>query len=545
MVDTRILNASGRRALERNVLRSFLEDPRYRQRRVFEQLSGEDLESEDLRQVYTQVRASFLTQQSFDNSRFTDTIAEVVSEGVELNGSWSLAAERLKRHSFDVMTYRTTDLGNAERFVAMYGQRVRFDHTRESWLLWTGSKWQYDETRRIETLVAETVRSIYSEAEKLSESEDRKRLAKWATDSESLNRRWAAEATARGIGGIGIISTDLDADPWLLNVQNGVIDLKSTAFLPHDHRYLCSKLAGGAYREGATAPWFESFVARIFDGNADLIEFVRRAVGYTLTGVTDSQAVFFAYGSGANGKSTFLEIIALLLGEYYRKAPSDLILLKRSDASGATPDLAGLRGVRLVVLQEIEAGRRLHESRLKDLTGGDTITARHLYGEPFQFRASGKLWLYGNHRPVVSGTDHGLWRRLFLIPFTVTIPEGERKPMGELLRNARAELPGILNWALRGLADWRDGGLAPPEIVRAATSSYQHESDSIGLFVEECCSQSGEISNGELFAAYRDWAGRSDISVRAFTDRLKDRGYTIRIGPSKRRIWNGISLAGT
>jgi putative DNA primase/helicase len=382
---------------------------------------------------------------------------------------------------------------------------------------------------------------MYGDAKNLPTEGERKAMAKWALASESRAKISDALTIAQSLPKIRVKSTDFDRDPWLLNVRNGILDLKAGTFLPHDHRALCSKIAGASYDDTSTAPWWEEFLSTIFNQDVDLIGFVQRAVGYSLTGITDSQALFFAYGAGANGKTTFFEILRLLFKDYYQKAPGELLLLKRSESVPA--DVARLRGVRLAVLAEIEGGRKLNESKAKDLSGGDTIVARHLYGNFFEFQPSHKVWMYGNHKPIVTGTDYGLWRRIHLIPFAITIAEDKQKPMGELLEHARREMSGILNWCIEGLVGWKHRGLAVPDVVKAATGVYREESDTVAQFIAECCNLTGQVSSSDLYEAYQTWSGTGAMSWRVFQDTLKGRGFQIRVGHYKKRFWQGVSLS--
>ncbi len=534
-----VFGVTDRRALERNVLKPIVEDENFRKKSVLERIQQEDFETSEFRELYTSIQIAALTGKDFDRS--SAAYFETISQGIGLNGSWSAGVERLKNHRFDCLGYPLSDLGNAERFGDMHGSDARYDHTRGQWLLWDGRRWKYDEVGESVELMSSTLRGMYADAESLPTETERKAAAKWALASESRARISDALTVAQSHKRIRSVSTDFDRDPWLLNVQNGILDLKGGTFLPHDHRMLCSKIAGVSYNEQAESSWWDSFLRVIFNGDEEMIGFLRRAVGYSLTGTTDSQALFFAYGSGANGKTTFFETLRLLFGDYFQKAPSELLLLKRSEAVPA--DVARLRGVRLVILSEVERGRRLNESKLKDLTGSDTVTARHLYGEWFEFQSSHKLWMFGNHKPVVTGTDHGLWRRLHLIPFTVTIPENEQKPMSDLLIKASKEMSGILNWCLEGLEDWKRKGLAVPDAVKTATEGYREESDTVQQFLSESCGTAGEVSSNALYEAYQAWVGNGAMSSRVFMETLKAKGYLMRVGAYKKRIWQGISLS--
>jgi putative DNA primase/helicase len=534
----RILDITDRRALERDVLKTILVNESFRRTCVLESLSQSDFETPEFRGLFGEIQSSCLTRREIEFS--DETMQEVLSDGIELMKIWGAAIERLKRHQFDPLMHEASDLGNAERFETLHGYKTRYDHTAKQWLLWDGTKWVYDTKGEVVELIAESLRSIYMDAASLSTEEQRSKMARWAIASERRTRISDALILAQSLPGIRTKSTDFDANPWQMNLQNGILDLRGGTMLPHDPRDLCSKIGGTSYDGNAKAPWWDDFLKVIFDGDSELINFVQRAVGYCLTGVTDAQALFFAYGSGANGKSTFFEILRLLFGDYYQKAPSELLLMKRSE--GVPADVARLCGVRLAVLAEIAGGKKLNEAKAKDLSGNDTVVARHLYGSFFEFAPTHKIWMYGNHKPVITGTDHGIWRRLLLIPFTVTIQEDKRKPMRELLASAQREMPGILNWCLEGLEGWKRFGLDVPAAVRTATDGYREESDLIQEFLDECCERQGEICTVELFERFQSWAGKSTMSQRMFLQAVKAKGYPVRIGSYKRRYFVGISI---
>jgi putative DNA primase/helicase len=279
-------------------------------------------------------------------------------------------------------------------------------------------------------------------------------------------------------------------------------------------------------------------------GNQDLIEFLQRAVGYSLTGDVSEQCLFLLYGTGANGKSVFVKTAGRLLGEYATVTPFETLLVRRGE--GPRDDIADLRGARFVSAIEAEEGQRLAESLVKALTGDDRIKARFLYSEFFSFEPSFKLWLAANHQPIIRGTDLAIWRRIRLVPFTVTIPEGEQNP--HLAEGLVEELPGILNWALAGCLEWQRDGLHQPDEVRQATALYRQESDPLAEFLGECCVvEDGRKSRfGELFSAYQRWAeanSEKPLSNRAFADRLTERGFDSYRAPDGRsRMRIGIGL---
>jgi putative DNA primase/helicase len=537
-----IFSVADRIDLERNVLRPIITDPDFQKRAVLGAVSRDDFENQEHQKLLTEVQVASLAGRPFDyvGTDLEEVVSDILANGLDLNGQWSVAVERLKTHAFDRLTYSCTDYGNAERFQSQHGRAARYDHTRGRWILWDGTRWNPAAMNEAVELMAGTARSIYVEASCVESEGDRKKLGTWALQSESRKRILDGLALAQALPSIRTTTDRFDADPWLLNLSNGTLDLRGGTFLQHDHRRLCSKMAGPKYVPSADCPWWSAFLNRIFGGDQELVAFYQRAIGYCLTGTTGEQVLFFAYGSGANGKTTGFEIFRMLLGDYLQRAPSELLLLRRGD--GIPLDVARLQGSRLVVCSEIEAGRRLNESRVKDLVGGDTLVARFLFGNFFEFTPTHKLWLFGNHKPVVTGTDLGIWRRILLIPFQVTIPESERRPMAELLDRAHAELPGILNWALEGLEEWKRGGLQVPAGVRRATDAYRAASDTVQNFIDEACQPTGEVGTKDLYSAFQTWAGSTSISSRAFLESVKERGYILRAGAYRARYVQGLSL---
>lgn len=268
-------------------------------------------------------------------------------------------------------------------------------------------------------------------------------------------------------------------------------------------------------------------------------------MGYSLTGHTSEQVLLLLYGIGANGKSTFLETVRALLGDYATQADFTTFLKRESD--GARNDLARLVGTRFVSAVEAEAGKPLAEALVKQLTGGDTITARFLFREFFDFRPAFKLWLAANHKPTITGGDHGIWRRMRLVPFTVTIPEAERD--AKLTSKLAAELPGILAWAVRGWLAWRAAGLGLPPEVQAATASYRDEMDALGPFLDEATAavDGARITAKELYEAYEAWCaanGERPRSQKGFAMSLRERGFEAVKGSKGVRCWSGLALGG-
>lgn len=434
-------------------------------------------------------------------------------------------------------TFHLTDLGNAERLVARHGQDLRYCHNWGKWLVWDGRRFAIDETGEPDRRAEETIRSIYAEAAEVEDKSERKALVDHARRSESRNRLQAMVALAQHK--CPVRSGDLDSDPWLLNVANGVLDLRTGELHAHARERLCTKLAPINYDPGAVCPTWDAFLSRIMSGNSNLVAFLQRAVGYSLTGNTSEQCLFILHGTGANGKSTFLTTIGALLGDYAAQTPTDTLMVKRGES--IPNDLARLVGTRFVTAVEAEEGRRLAESLVKQLTGGDKITARFMRAEWFEFTPRFKVWLGTNHRPAIRGTDHGIWRRIRLIPFTVTIPESERDP--DLPEKLREELPGILAWAVRGCLEWQRSGLGVPDEVKRANDMYRAEQDVLAGFLDQCCvvAEGARAKVGDVWEAYVSWSGER-ISPKALSQRLQERGFRSKKGRAGVRFWLGLGL---
>lgn len=435
-----------------------------------------------------------------------------------------------------------TDLGNAERLVANFGEDIRFVHTWGRWIIWDRRRWAIDETGEIQRLAKKTVRSMLCEAADLEDAAC-KGLTRWAVQSESQTKLSSMVVLAKSEEQIAITHADLDREHFLLNVANGTLNLKTGELQPHDRLDSLTKLSPVKFDPDAACPRWMEFLDTVTGSDAELSGFLQRAVGYTLSGDTSEQCLFFAYGTGANGKSTFTETLAAILGDYHLKAPASMLMAKR-DGGGIPNDIARLPGARFVVASELEEGARFAESLVKDLTGGDTMTARFLHQEFFEFSPTHTLWLYGNHRPVVRGCDEGIWRRIHLVPFTIRIPEAERDP--RLKDKLAREASGILSWAVAGCLNWQREGLGAPAAVQKATGDYRKESDRLGDFIEERCTidPAFTAATADIYRAYRDWAevsGERPVSKVAFGRSLAERGFTMK-RTATHRGWTGISV---
>jgi P4 family phage/plasmid primase-like protien len=438
--------------------------------------------------------------------------------------------------------FNLTDMGNAERFVARHGEDARYCFLWGKWLVWTGARWERDDTGQVHRLAKETVRGIYQEAAAAEDEDRRKALARHATHSEAERKIKAMLELAKSE--VPVAPDELDADPWRLNVPNGTVDLRTGELRSHRREDMLTRMAGAEYRPGAEAPTWAAFLERVLPGE-QLREFVRRGAGYSATGDTSEQCMFINHGTGANGKSTFQEALAEALGDYAMRTPTEMLLAKR--AGGVPNDVARLKGARFVAASETEENRRLAESLVKDLTGQDTISARFMRAEWFDFKPTHKLWLSTNHKPEIRGTDNAIWRRIRLVPWAVTIPPKEQDK--KLPEKLRAELPGILAWIVRGCIEWRRDGLQAPEVVRKATGAYRAEMDVLAGFLVDCC----EVGTShwdyakDLYASYKRWCdevGERPESQRRFGGHLSERGFSRDRGGSRAAgIWRGVRLS--
>jgi putative DNA primase/helicase len=436
-----------------------------------------------------------------------------------------------------------TDSTNASRLIREHGRDIRYNPAWKKWLVWDGSHWKVDEGGAlIHEKNLETVRNFYEGLSKTNDYRERIEIEKFAMISESVRRREAAVKAAAWVKGMNISSDQLDANRWLLNVRNGTINVLTGDFSEHIQEDMITKIANVDYDPQADCPLWKQFIREIMDYKSDVIHFLQTAAGWAITGDTSEQTMFILFGSGANGKTTFLNTILSILGDYGTATPTETFMRKTGDQ--ITNDIARLRGTRFVTTTEAEQGRRLSEPLIKKITGNDQMTARFLYGEFFNFVPTFKIFMATNHKPVIKGTDYGIWRRIKLIPFTTQIPE-ERQDR-RLEEKLRAEASGILNWLLEGTERWQREGLAAPAAILNATDEYRGEMDVIGNFLKECCDvqEGATIRIRELYKAYSEWCYNNNehaVSERFFSLRLKEMGFQ-QGRTAEARYWSGLAL---
>jgi P4 family phage/plasmid primase-like protien len=454
-----------------------------------------------------------------------------------------------------------TDNGNAQRLVAAHGGRIKHCFPWGKWLVWTGKSWEIDNKGLIISYAKSISKRLYQEASEVAakasaEPDETRRdtlaksaqaLLSWARQCESRSRIEAMIALARAEPGVPVLHEEMDTDPWLLNVENGVLDLRTGKLLPHDPRRLITKLVPTKYDPKAACPTWLSVLERSMAGNQNLMAFLQRAFGYALTGKVSEQVFFIFWGAGANGKGTIINTFLELLGDYALKATQELLMVTKGRSHPT--ELTKLFGARFVASSETEENQRLAEALVKELTGGDPITARRMKEDFWTFWPTHKIFLATNHQPVIRGTDHAIWRRPKLVPFNLVIPEHERDH--DLPEKLKAEWPGILAWAVRGCLEWQKNGLGIPEEVEQATQEYRADMDMFGQFLLDCCIQRRDVSitSKDLYSAYLEWCNEQGIrqpwTQKVMGRSLVERGFDRKREPgSGRTLWLGLDLRG-
>lgn len=441
--------------------------------------------------------------------------------------------------------YKFDDTGNAQRLFDAFGEMLRYCYTDKKWLYYYNGKWYIDNIGYIRqladsvTILQEQERELYKDNEDILKAFDR-HLQKSRSFSGKTNMIREAEHYAP------ILPQQLDRNKSIIGVKNGMIDLKTGKLLPHDREAYITKQTTVAYNQDAPEPklWL-GFLHDIFGGDPYMLDYIQKCVGYSLTGSTSEQCAFFLFGTGRNGKSTFLEIVRGILGDYATNIQPQTIMVNSKSGNAPTSDIARLKGARLVTSVEPNEGMRLDEGLLKQLTGDDVVTARKMFSEEFEFKPEFKLWMATNHKPLIRGTDTGIWRRIHLIPFEVQIP------LDKVDRNLKYKLvkesEGILKWAVDGCLKWQTEGLTMPQKVLEAVREYQHEMDVISAFLDACCvTGEGEVKASRLYSVYAKWADDHNeykmSSTKFGTELMRKDFIGRRMGRDGCRYYTGVSL---
>lgn len=435
-------------------------------------------------------------------------------------------------------SYNYTELGNAEWFSDEYQGKVLYSKQYE-WLLWNGKKWEVDDIGKVNRMATNLFKKLWET--------DSEATQKWARTCES--RKTITNSLALAQSFLPVRNEELDSHKYLFNCQNGVLDLKSGILLPHKSQYLLTKIASIGYEKEAECPTWKVFLESIFkDGNGktdyDLIHYIQKVIGYSMTGDISEQSIFFLYGSGKNGKSTFINVIHNILGEYARQSNKDTFIAN-DNKNGANNDVARLVGSRFVSAIESAENEKLDESLVKQITGGEKVLARFLHKEFFEFSPEFKVFFTTNHKPIIRGSDEGIWRRVKLIPFVVQIPEEKRDK--DLPIKLLQETPGILNWMLEGCLMWQKEGLKPPKVVEEASEHYKKEMDILYPFLTEACTSNplAKVELKKLYQAYQEYVrqgGDIELKKRPFTRMLESKGYEKVVGSGNKTYFKGIRL---
>lgn len=412
----------------------------------------------------------------------------------------------------DKLLKSLTDTGNAARFSSRYADTVRYVFGM-GWVVWVDFRWMRDQVAYIMELAKALAKSIHQEAAAIDNADVSEAVTKHARASLQAPKLKAMLELAQSEPTLVAQPLQLDANDMLLGVANGVVNLKTGKLRPAQREDLMTMHSPVVFDSAAVCPQFLTFIDQVTGGDKQLANYLQRVVGYGLTGMTIEQCLFFLYGKGANGKSTFLNVVKALAGaDLAKQTPSETLMVKRTSA---TNDIARLQNVRIVIANEVEDGSLLAESLVKNMTGGEAMAAKFHYAEYFEFVPKFKLFIAGNHKPTIRGRDEGIWRRIRLVPFVITIPVAQRDK--HLQDKLFKELPGILNWAIKGCLDWQKNQLREPKVVTDAVSSYREEMDVIGQWVGECCKvgPSFECKAGEAYRSYKNWSEQNGYKPMA------------------------------
>jgi putative DNA primase/helicase len=443
-----------------------------------------------------------------------------------------------------------SDYSNAQRLVAEYGQDLHYCYPWRKWLVWDGSRWEIDNTLAVMYCAKKTAKKMLDDAtESLvnasteGEKKEARKEIKEATECFSRYKLEAMVVLAQSEPVIPVLPKQLDVDPFLFNVKNGTINLKTGRLQKAQRKDLLTKLSPVIYDPEAKCPLWLSFLDKIFNGNQDLISFVQKIAGYSLTGDVSEQVLFILYGKGANGKSVLMNVLLHVTGDYGKPGAPGLLMVKKHEQHPT--EIADLKGARLVTLAESGEGKRLAEDFIKQLTGGDWLKARGMREDFWKFKPSHKIWLATNHKPIIKGNDYAIWRRIRLIPFEVTIPYAEQDK--QLTAKLKKESPGIFNWMVKGCLMWQREGLTEPEEVAAATQNYKEEMDTIKDFIEENClvNPLAKVEVANLYVAYLSWCeenGEYPLSKKNLVAKLEEMDFEKRRVSGNKPYLFGLNL---
>ena len=447
-----------------------------------------------------------------------------------------------KRKGDDIakLAFPLTDLGNAERLVAEYGDRIRYCIDNKKWYVYDGKRWEKDDKGRIIQLAEDTIRRLFESANTIEDQDVAEAVRKYARASESNNKLKAMIELASTLDGMPILLDAFDSQDYLINVNNGTIDLRTKTLNNHNPKDLLSKLIPLDYEPSLVSDLWEKTLSLVLE--PETIGFMRRLFGYCLTGSIKEQKMFIFYGRGANGKTTILRSITNIMNEYAAQSSIGTFLEKKNDV--ILNDLARLQNKRVTLIPEYDESKKVSEALIKNATGGDLITCRFLYCEPIEFVPKFKIIMATNHKPVIEGSDLGIKRRVVFIPFDYTIPLEQQNP--NLMEELEKEYPAILSWLVDGAYQWFQGGLNIPQSIVDDTKDYLEENDLIDRFLKDVCLmfESESTQSSVLFEHFQTWTEINrefGLSQKAFSQKLIEKGY-IRETRSHCMFFRGISI---
>ena len=462
---------------------------------------------------------------------------------MEKNSIDSLA-RTVKTNLYIAGEMQFSDITNRDFFIKAYSHRVRYCISWNKFLIWNGTCWQIDTRGRVEEMCVDFIHIMYRALRSIDDMQLRIIFEKHLVRSESYRRIQGMVGLLKMSKDIKVEDFEMDRDNYLFNTSTQTINLKTSRIREATTKDLITKKSNFIFDKSAQCPTWNMFLQQIFNQDKDLIHFVQKAMGYSLSGDTSEQCLFILWGTGANGKSTFLNVLQQLFGDYASSTGTDTFMKKSSEHSN---DIARLKGLRLVTTNEVEQGKPLSESLVKQITGEDELTARFLYGEYFSYKPTFKIFMATNHKPRIRGADNGIWRRIKMIPFTVTIPPEQRDK--KLTEKLIAENSGILNWLLAGYVMWKKEGLTmEPDAVRNANEEYRMDMDVVGTFVNECldidASMKWRLNNTLLYNTYMKWCTKNNERLQSqkwLTQRMVEKGFK-RMLSNGERLWLGLIL---
>ena len=439
-----------------------------------------------------------------------------------------------------------TDLGNAKRMVRMWQNELLYCPTHGAWYFFRDSHWEVDMDGEVNRRAKAVVSTIFGEADAAPGKAQKKSIRSHALRSESSRAINAMISLASTEIEMSLLSKRMDADPWLFNVANGTIDLRTGVLHEHDRTDYITKVSPVTYDPNAQCPLWDEFLSYAMEEDQEVVDFVHRFFGYCLTGLVTEQVLLFLEGTGSNGKTTALLMIMELLGDYAIQGAPGLLLAKQGESHPT--EVADLEGTRFVANSEVEKGKPFAEALIKQLTGSDPVRARRMRQDFYQFMPTHKLCIAANHRPIIKGNDEGIWRRVIRIPWNRQIPKDKKDPF--FLDKLKAEAPGILAHLVRGCTAWQAGGLNPPEKVTLATGEYREEMDVLADFMEEVCIVEGkaQVPQKDLYLRYTEWCDelkQKPQNYRLFNRQLKERNFqlsTKKVHGRATKIWTGIMI---